>query len=155
MFDGKPERKIFEEKGYCAVYLAGQGRSLRLGWTGKDPRKIGEPIRVIAWCAGDLLAKRVVTGVSQILASRRLVSGRYDVPVNFAEQTIRIAAEKIGIQIVAHDAMMQHIKAIRQQRADETVRKFEAESRSAALAAVTSDAPSEKDLPIFDAALNL
>lgn len=34
---GKAERNIFEEKGYCAVYVAGEDKSLRLGWTSKDP----------------------------------------------------------------------------------------------------------------------
>lgn len=135
-FDGgQTERKIFDEKGYCAVYFAGKDRALRLGWTGRDPRKIGEPAKIIAWCANDAFAKRIVTTVSQILVARLvLVSARYDVPINLAEQAICIAAKKAGVQITSHEAMMQHVKAIRQQRLNELVSKFEVELRNAELA---------------------
>lgn len=153
---GKQERKIFAEQGYCAVYVAGPDRALRLGWTGRDPRKIGEVPRVLAWCAGDLLAKRIVAAVSQMLAAR-LVGNRYDVPVNLAEQAIWIAAKKVGIQIFAHEAMMQQVKKIRQQRVEESLSKFEAQLRNAAQARELQRASTtqEDDLQIFDASPSL
>lgn len=153
---GKPERRIFAQRGYCAVFVAGHDRSLRIGWTSRNPRKIGENVRVLAWCAGDLLSKRIVAAASQMLASR-LVSGRYDVPVAFAEQAICIAAEKAGIQIITHEAMMQQVKRIRQQRVDESISKFEAELRNAKLAKQLqrASATTQDDLQIFDASLNL
>ena len=151
---GKTERKIFSEKGYCAVYFAGKDRALRLGWTSRDPRKIGEPAQIIAWCANDQFAKRIVKTVSQILASR-LVSGRYDVPVNLAEQAICVAADKARVQITNHVAMMQHVRAIRQQQDDQFFRTWETEERNTALAKATSGKPPSEDLQIFDGILNL
>lgn len=129
---GKTERKIFDQHGYCAIYFAGNDRALRLGWTGRDPRKIGEPARIIAWCANDWFAKRVVTELSRLLNSR-LVSGRYDVPVHLAEQAICVAANNVGVQITSHEAMMQHVKAMRHQRIEEELSRAEAELRNAEL----------------------
>ncbi|GEC47294.1 hypothetical protein BJA01nite_49360 [Bradyrhizobium japonicum] len=129
---GKTERKIFDQNGYCAIYFAGKDRALRLGWTGRDPRKIGEPARIIAWCANDQFAKRVVNEVSQLLNSR-LVSGRYDVPVNLAEQAICVAAKNVDVQIASHEAMMQHVKGLRHQRLEEELSRAEAEFRNAEL----------------------
>ncbi|WP_340671114.1 hypothetical protein [Bradyrhizobium ottawaense] len=157
-FDGgQTERKIFDEKGYCAVYFAGKDRALRLGWTGRDPRKIGEPARIIAWCANDQFAKRVVDEVSQLLNSR-LVSGRYDVPVSLAEQAICIAANKVGVQITSHEAMMQHVRAMRHQRLQEELSRAEAKLRNAELERKlqsASPASPETNMQIFDAALKL
>jgi hypothetical protein len=120
-FDGgMEEREIFAKEGFCAVFVAGHNRSLRIGWTGRDPRKIGAGARVIAWCAGEPLAKRILAEVSQLLASR-LVSDGYDVPVNLAEQSIRIAADKAGIRIITHEAMLQQVKTILQHRIDKLV----------------------------------
>ncbi|MBR1366357.1 hypothetical protein [Bradyrhizobium ottawaense] len=129
---GKTERKLFDQRGYCAIYFAGRDRALRLGWTGRDPRRIGEPARIIAWCANDRFAKRVVTEVSQLLNSR-LVSGRYDVPVHLAEQAICVAANNVGVQITSHEAMMQHVKAIRHQGLEEELSRAEAQFRNAEL----------------------
>lgn len=129
---GKTERKLFDQHGYCAIYFAGKDRALRLGWTGRDPRRIGEPARIIAWCANDRFAKRVVTEVSQLLNSR-LVSGRYDVPVHLAEQAICVAANNVGVQITSHGEMMRHVKAIRHQRLEEELSRAEAEIRYAEL----------------------
>ncbi|MGY3511277.1 hypothetical protein [Bradyrhizobium lupini] len=129
---GKTERKIFDQNGHCAIYFAGKDRALRLGWTGRDPRKIGEPARIIAWCANDQFAKRVVNEVSQLLSSHS-VSGRYDVPVNLAEQAICVAAKNVGVQIASHEAMMQHVKAMRHRRLEEELSRAEAELRNAEL----------------------
>ncbi|GMO36675.1 hypothetical protein [Bradyrhizobium ottawaense] len=129
---GKTERKLFDQHGYCAIYFAGKDRALRLGWTGRDPRRIGEPARIIAWCANDQFAKRVVNEVSQLLNSR-LVSGRYDVPVQLAEQAICVAANNVGVQITSHEAMMQHVRAMRHQRLQKELSRAEAELRNAEL----------------------
>jgi len=129
---GKTERKLFDQHGYCAIYFAGKGRALRLGWTGRDPRRIGEPARIIAWCANDQFAKRVVNEVSQLLNSR-FVSGRYDVPVQLAEQAICVAANNVGVQITSHEAMMQHVRAMRHQRLQKELSRAEAELRNAEL----------------------
>lgn len=129
---GKTERKLFDQHGYCAIYFAGKGRALRLGWTGRDPRRIGEPARIIAWCANDQFAKRVVNEVSQLLNSR-LVSGRYDVPVQLAEQAICVAANNVGVQITSQEAMMQHVRAMRHQRLQKELSRAEAELRNAEL----------------------
>jgi len=129
---GKTERKLFDQHGYCAIYFAGKDRALRLGWTGRDPRRIGEPARIIAWCANDQFAKRVVHEVSQLLNSR-LVSGCYDVPIHLAEQAICIAARNVGVQIASHEAMMQHVKGLRHQRLEEELSRAEAKFRNAEL----------------------
>ncbi|MBR0993973.1 hypothetical protein JQ580_24950 [Bradyrhizobium japonicum] len=129
---GKTERKLFDQHGYCAIYFAGKDQALRLGWTGRDPRRIGEPARIIAWCANDQFAKRVVNEVSQLLNSR-LVSGRYDVPVHLAEQAICVAANNVGVQITSHEAMMQHVRAMRHQRLQKELNRAEAKFRDAEL----------------------
>lgn len=147
--NGGPERKIFDEKGYSAVYVAGQDRSLRLGWTGKNPGLVREPIRVIAWCAGELIAKRILKEASQMLASRR-VDSRYDVPLHFAEGAICVAAKNARVEIKTHNAMMNEVKLIRQHRIDEVVRESEAGSRNTALARDTSDAPLKAADHLFD-----
>lgn len=147
--DRKAERKIFEERGYCAVYVAGEDKSLRLGWTSTDPRKVREPIRVIAWCAGELVAKRILKEASQMLAARR-VESRYNVPIHLAEGAICVAAEKARAEINTHKAMMKEVKSIRQQRIDEAVREFEAGSRNTALARDTSDAPPKAPDHLFE-----
>ncbi|MCK1661831.1 hypothetical protein [Bradyrhizobium sp. 151] len=148
---GKTERKLFDQHGYCAIYFAGKDRALRLGWTGRDPRRIGEPARIIAWCANDQFAKRVVHEVSQLLNSR-LVSDRYDVPIHLAEQAICIAARNVGVQITSHEAMMQHVKGLRHQRLEEELSRAEAELRNAELARKpqsASPAPPEDDYANF------
>lgn len=145
----KAERKIFEEKGYCAVYVAGEDRSLRLGWTSKDPRKVREPVRVIAWCAGELVAKRLVNAASQLLASRR-VNSRYDVPIHLAEGAICVTAKNARAEIKSHEAMMNEVKLIREQSVENLIREVEAGSRDRAVAPDSSDAPPKAPDHLFE-----
>ncbi|MGY4333554.1 hypothetical protein ACVWWG_007991 [Bradyrhizobium sp. LB7.2] len=147
--NNKAERKIFDEKGYCAVYVAGDDRSLRLGWTSTDPRKVREPVRVIAWCAGELVAKRLVNAASQLLASRR-VNSRFDVPIHLAEGAICVAAKNARAEIKSHEAMMEEVMSVRQQRIENVVRESEIASRNAVLARAASDPSPEEPPHLFE-----
>jgi hypothetical protein len=126
-FSSKAERAIFKELGFASVYAAGPitSRLLKIGWT-RFPQRITEHhIHCIVWAAGDLLAQRVANETASLLASRRLDSGKYDVPPDLAEQAINLSAEKQRVPTFSHVDMLARVNAFRQYRLDKAVRELE------------------------------
>src|ERR1700681_4592165 len=139
-FSSKAERALFKELGFACIYAAGpiEGRPLKIGWTSFPHRITEHHIHHIVWTAGDLLARRVTKEAAALLASRRLDSGKYDVPPDLAGQAIYIAAEKCGISTFSHDDMLTRVRTLRQHRIDKIVRELEATLRNRELLASTS-----------------
>ncbi|WP_316228323.1 hypothetical protein [Bradyrhizobium sp. SZCCHNR1039] len=125
-FTSKVERKIFDELGFCSVVITGpiEGPPLRIGWTGYPRRLRKHHLHAIAWTVDSLIARRVVKEVSSLLAPRRLRDGRYDVPVDLAEQGLYIAGERIGAPVFEHNDMLKRVRAFRQYRLDKALREL-------------------------------
>ena len=131
----KPERAIFLELGYACVYAVGPigGRPLRISWARQLKDKLTElqpgywkqlQVHEVLWTVGDMLAIRLLNEVAGVLdkAKRRLLGDWYDVTPELAQQTLRLATDKTGIQSFTHAEMLDKVRAVRKSRIEAAVR---------------------------------
>ncbi|WP_439357906.1 hypothetical protein [Bradyrhizobium sp. DASA03007] len=131
----KRERAIFKELSFACVYVVGPsgGRPLRISWAKQLKDKLAElqpgywrPLSVhdVLWTAGDMLAVRVLNEATATLdkAKRRLTGDWFDVTPEYAQQVLRLAAEKTGTPTFTHIEMLDKVKAERKRRNDLTVK---------------------------------
>lgn len=125
----KPERAIYLELGFACVYAVGPtgGRPLRISWAKQLGEKLKElqpgcwkelQIHDVAWTVGDMLAIRLLNETAGILdkAKRRLTGDWFDVTPEFAQQALRLAAEKCGVPTFTHADMLDKVRAERKRR---------------------------------------
>jgi hypothetical protein len=127
----KPERAIFLELGYACVYAVGPigGRPLRISWARQLKDKLAElqpgswkqlQVHEVVWTAGDMLAVRLLNEVAGVLdkAKRRLLGDWYDVTPELAQQALRFATDKTGVQTFTHAEMLDRVRAERKRKID-------------------------------------
>jgi hypothetical protein len=131
----KAERAIFDELQFACVYAVGPsgGRPLRLGWARQlkdrmNALQLGNPkelqIHEIVWTAGDMLAIRVANEATALFdkAGRRLFGDWFDVTSEFAQQAIRISAQKAGVPTFTHGEMLEKIRETRKRRIEAAIK---------------------------------
>ncbi|MHC2552414.1 hypothetical protein ACVJ6Q_003709 [Bradyrhizobium elkanii] len=132
----KPERAIFDELQHACVYAVGPtgGRPLRIGWARQlkdrmQALQLGSwkelQIHHIAWVPGDMLAIRLFNEATATLdkAKRRLANDWFDITPEFAQQVIRLATDKSGIQTLTHGEMLQKVRNIRKSRIEDVIKR--------------------------------
>ncbi|WP_461335648.1 hypothetical protein [Bradyrhizobium elkanii] len=82
-------------------------------------------IHHIAWVPGDMLAIRLFNEATATLdkAKRRLANDWFDITPEFAQQVIRLATDKSGIQTLTHGEMLQKVRNIRKSRIEDVIKR--------------------------------
>jgi hypothetical protein len=132
----KAERAIFQELGFACVYAVGPigGRPLRISWSRQLNEKLKElqpgywkqlQVHEVLWTAGDLLAIRLLHEATETFekAKRRLLGEWYDVTPGLAQQTLRLATSRTGVQTFSHTEMLDRVRAERKRQIEAAIRR--------------------------------